>query len=370
MNAPRMLIRASLCWCSVWVPVGNTATAFAQQVQQTPLQANEKASEELYRSGLELVRRARYSAACRKFEASRQLQQTLENTLQVAQCHKQVGQSAAAWRLYRAAVALARARGEAQAEKAASKAADALEPELAHLTVDISEARVPGLQILRNGVPVRPELLGQPMAVDSGEHTIEATAPSKTSWSTRVDMQSASSKTVGVPLLEDESRGAPEASRGEPTAIPTRDSGPVADRSNADSWNVGKTLAVVGGAIGLAGTTLAVVQGIKFQNEKAEHERLQATVNRCGNPNDPCEIGSPRYEAALEASAQSREVREDASRALYRSVAGVIIGGSGFLAGAMMWFTVGQQHSAPRAALRVQPLASSRLTGISVRGSW
>jgi hypothetical protein len=154
------------------------------------------------------------------------------------------------------------------------------------------------------------------------------------------------------------------------TAPPEARQAPDSDTSR--SWNVGKTLAVAGAAIGVAGTTWAVVHAIGFHNQKVEHERLQGIAAGCGDKSDPCAAGSQRYEKAARADAQARGVREDASRALYRSVAGAMVGGSGFLVGAVFWFTLGQQQSEPRAAsaVRIQPLAGSRCTGFNVSGSW
>ncbi len=204
MKAARLGLKTSLYWCAVVTTLAGTPSASAEPLQHGARRSDATASDELYRSGLELVRRARHSEACKKFAASRELAHTIENTLEVARCHKHLGQSASAWRLFRAAVSLARARGDARAEQAARQAAEGLEPDLARITVDISEARTPELQISRNGVPVPPELLGQPMPVDTGEHTIEASAPGKRSWSTRVD--------VTTPFFQDR-RGAGAARR-------------------------------------------------------------------------------------------------------------------------------------------------------------
>ncbi|HMJ10068.1 MAG TPA: hypothetical protein VK524_01620 [Polyangiaceae bacterium] len=362
MNLPRWLMKT-------WLLVG-PLTALAS-VTEARAQTPGSASETLFRQGLELNREGRFTEACEKFAASWQRQRNASSALHLGHCSRRLGQSASAWKMYREASARARAARQPDIEKSARDAAAALEPELGRVTVQVSpdDQSVP-VQIFRNGALVPPEQLGQAMPVDPGEHTIEATAQGKRPWSVRVTVNASSSEIIAVPRLEVDPNASAPLPATETRASPATDAAPGHDRG-ASSWNVGKTLAVAAGAIGLAGATLSVVEAIAFQNERQEYQDLLDVQARCSNPEKQCAPDSPELEAATAAFGKSRDVRADASRAQSRAIAGALVGGAGFLAGAMLWFTVGQQSSRPSsAAPRVQPLVGSRLTGVSLSGSW
>jgi serine/threonine-protein kinase len=103
--------------------------------------------------------------------------------------------------------------------KTAQARAARLEPRLAWLTIEIAkEALVPGLQIRRNTVLVAPELSGTASPVDPGEVVIDASAPGRLPFSTKVKVAAKARVVVSIPVLVQDPNAAPVPAAAAPVA--------------------------------------------------------------------------------------------------------------------------------------------------------
>jgi hypothetical protein len=89
-----------------------------------------------------------------------------------------MGRIAAAWGEYREAIADARKAGRPDREKLASDHLAAIEPDLPFLTIVVPPgAKVPGLEVKRNGVSLKEATWGLELPVDPGSVEVTASAP-------------------------------------------------------------------------------------------------------------------------------------------------------------------------------------------------
>lgn len=177
---------------------------------------------ELFDQAEDLFKQELFALACPKYAESYRLDPQLGVLIYLAECYEKNGQLASAWGTFREAEEMARARGDARAQKARARI-DALQPRLSRLTVKVPEAsRVAGLRVLRDGVALADAAWDIATPIDSGTHWIEAQAPGRKPWRSGIDVHDEkASAAVEVPLLEEE---APEA----PTVVANPPPPPVA----------------------------------------------------------------------------------------------------------------------------------------------
>jgi hypothetical protein len=163
---------------------------------------DQAAAETLFKDARDLLRAGQVDEACRKFSESYRLDHAAGTLLNLALCHEKQGKVASAWVEYTQSVALARQAGNASREQVASEAAAALEPRLPRLTVTVpDEARLKGLEVIRNQSAIEQGGWGTPLPVDPGDVLIEAHAPGYKPWSTRITLQAGEAKSVAIPVL-------------------------------------------------------------------------------------------------------------------------------------------------------------------------
>jgi hypothetical protein len=165
---------------------------------------NVSKARELFSEARKLVQDGNYAQACGKFEESLKLNVGIGTQFNLADCWEHVGRTASARSLFLGAAASAHALGQAEREQVAKARADALEPRLLRLVIDV-RATDAELVIRRNQVPIERESWSTATAVDPGAYLIEASAPGKKSWSARVTVPATATETVSVtvPPLED-----------------------------------------------------------------------------------------------------------------------------------------------------------------------
>jgi hypothetical protein len=126
---------------------------------QTPAPARAEdpaAAQALFAEGRQLVAQGRVAEACTKLAESERLDPGIGTLFHLADCYERLGRTASAWAAYLDVAAQARATGQPAREKVARDRAAALAPSLSHLTIDVRQAaRVPGLEVRRDGVDVR-----------------------------------------------------------------------------------------------------------------------------------------------------------------------------------------------------------------------
>lgn len=193
-------------------------------VRAAPSQADKIAAEALFDAGRALAKDGKLAEACPKFAESNRLDPGVGVLLYLADCYEKTGKLASAWLTWREALAAARVAKQADREKLAAQRASALESQLTRLQVDVpAESAVPGLVVLQDGAEVGSVLWGTPIPLDPGEHTLEARAPGRRSWSrTLLVGKQASVLAVRIPVLEKDA--APSVA----STAPAASSAPVA----------------------------------------------------------------------------------------------------------------------------------------------
>lgn len=178
--------------------LGNSGVARADEPD------DKSAAIALFDQAQALMEKGDYAAACPKLVQSQHMAPALGTLLNLARCREGEGKIASAWAGYREVAVFAEKAGQAKRAKTAQDLAAALEPKLSRLRIEVG-ATPPGFTVRRDGEPVETALLGTAVAVDPGEHVIEASAPGLVGWSVKVTVgKEADLQVVSVPPLQPE----------------------------------------------------------------------------------------------------------------------------------------------------------------------
>jgi len=222
-------------------------TAIVLSASAAGAQSNAAMAESLFRDGKKLLEERRFDEACPKFKESSRLDPSSGVELALGLCYEGQGKTASAWGAYVTAASLARRDGRHDRELAATKHAEALEPKLFHVTIQVAPetVAVAGLSVKQDGVLVGSETWkGAP--ADPGTHTIEVTAPGRKPFTTTFEVGSAPQATVRIPALD----AGPSVAEGSLVASPTpshleRTVGYAATGAGAAALVVGTILGLV-----------------------------------------------------------------------------------------------------------------------------
>ena len=153
-------------------------------------------AESLFREGRALMASKQYPEACPKLEESYSADPGVGTLILLAGCHEAVGRTATAWAEFRMAASLSKKDGRANREQLATRRAEALEPNLAYVVVQVRPgARV---SVLLDGKPLPAPSLGSRMPVDPGTHVVEADANGYDTWRARPSCVAAQTVTVEI----------------------------------------------------------------------------------------------------------------------------------------------------------------------------
>jgi hypothetical protein len=193
-----MGVRSLAAWMAV------LALLVAAPARGEPGPADRALATQLFKEARDLMAKKSYAEACPRFEESQRLDPGGGTLLNLALCHEAIGKTATAWAELNEAMAIAQRDGRPDREKLAQEHASALEPKLSRLVIDVpAESSVPDLLVMRDGSAVAQVAWGTAMAVDPGEHRVEASAPGRVAWSASVTVGlEADKQTVTVPVLE------------------------------------------------------------------------------------------------------------------------------------------------------------------------
>jgi len=235
-------------------------------------------AESLFEAGRVLVAQKRYAEACPKFAESYRLEPGIGTLANLASCQEQLGKTATAWASFREVISAAQRAGDGKRLDFAKKRADALEKKLSRLSVVVpEESRIKGLEITRDGQPLGEASWGSPLALDPGEHVVEAHADGREPFSSTVTLgPDADQKVVQIPILAvlaTSSQGG--TAKPEPAPQPPREGG------MEPRVVVGWTGIVVGGAAIVASGVVGLVAKSKNDDAKA-HCPTDSTCDRDG----------------------------------------------------------------------------------------
>jgi len=283
------------------VTVGAHAVAHAD----APPSAN--AAELLDADGTSLMQQHRYAEACPKLAQSDHLQPGTGVIMRLALCYEQSGKTASAWSTYREAAGRARRSNDDSLAQLATKHASALEPRLAKVTLRLSSGASPAqVEVRCDGVLLDGSVLGTPIPMDPGAHTVETSATGRQPFrKTFVVTQGDAPATVAIDI-----------GPGHGTSPP---SNPSTDEGGS-SRSTQRTLALVAGGVGLAGVVVGSILGV------AAISNWNQARSECTNGTTGC---SP------DALGREQTVRTDA---LWSTIA-FSVGGAGLVGGALLWWT-------------------------------
>jgi serine/threonine-protein kinase len=235
----RFFAAVAAAWC---LAVSSTALA-------DPSLATSATAEKLFQDGKRLMEARDYAAACPKLEESQRLDPSVGTLLNLGSCYEGAGRSATAWVTFRAAAGAARVAHEAEREQFARTRADALEPGLATIAVDVpAEAAVEGLAVRRDGEALTRAAWGVAVPVDPGPHLVEAVANGRKGWTRQVSVDDRAAVRVAVPLLAVEEIAAPPSTTVLPAIPPAA---PARGASHTASW-IAYGAGIVGLGVGSA----------------------------------------------------------------------------------------------------------------------
>ena len=339
----------------VLLAAGITASvaAGADAAAQTPSNSTVTA-EALFEEARSLVAAGKFTEACPKFADSERLGPSVATLLNLANCWEKAGHSATAWATYREAASAANAAGRKDYLATAQRRADGLASKLARLTITVAQP-APGQQVKRDGIPVDSAEWNLGIPVDTGPHTVDASAPGRKSWSITVDVaQDGAQSTVGIPPLEEapaDAAPAPTAPVAPEAASSAVTSAPPSEPVTASSG--GGTQRVVGAIVAGVGVVGLGVGGIFALGAKSKYND---SLKNCEGPANPdlC-------------SAAGISQRDDARSAGNVATVFVGVGAAALVAGGIIFFTAPRSTSGSSAAtLQVIPT----LGGVVARGAW
>ncbi len=207
-------------------------------------ETKEQAADRLFREATKLEDSGNYEAACPRLEQSNATNPAIGTQFNLADCYEHLGKLGHALRLFRSVQAIAKAAGKQQREMSARERADALEPRVPRLHIEVAPgADPPGLDIRADGVTLPPEAWSGGLPLDTGAHTVSAAAPGRIGWSTSFEASRAGNLRVVVPRL------AEIVTQERPVVAPAPHAGGV------------PTVALVTGIVGLVGLGVGAIAG-------------------------------------------------------------------------------------------------------------
>lgn len=221
------------------------------------------AAKTLFEQGKGLLLQKKHLAACEKFEESLRLHTSPSTKFQLSVCYEGVGKTATAWARADEAAADWRNKGDPR-ERDARRQADALAPRLSKLIIDVSAeaAALPGLEIKRNGEYVGAGQWKEPIALDPGEISVEATAPKRKAWKAVVKLkEGAIEKVVVLPLEKEPEPEAPKSLKSDKPSKPAALGSDTAPKRS--KLSTPQIAAISAGAVGGAGIIVGGIFGIK-----------------------------------------------------------------------------------------------------------
>jgi hypothetical protein len=249
---------------------GTTQVAFAQAA---PPSAHENlaSAEALYQAGKAAMARKDYATACKAFEDSLALDESLGIRLNLARCNEERGRVSTAWGLFRDVEVRARKAGpsqEARANEAAQRAA-ALEPRISRVVIMVLpsvRAAAPDIAVTIDGRPASEVLWQAGIPVDIGSHELVATAAGKLPYRAKfkIDDEGKSESVQVVGFVD----APPEPVKVVPVAPPVQDSRALLrDVEAAARVRTQRTLGYVITSTGGVATAAGIVFGsIAFAN--------------------------------------------------------------------------------------------------------
>lgn len=330
---PRRTLTLSLALFLFAVP------AFAQPPK--PTAGDAAAAQGLFYEARTLMQQQRYTEACAKLEESDRLDHGIGTQFNLADCHEHIGKVATAWAGFIDVAAQAKVAAQPDRERVAKKRAQALEPRLPKLVIEVPEAPR-GLEVRRDGVLVGNPQWNTAVPLDPGPHKIVASAPGKQSWETTVTAVEGKAAKVAVPRSLPDVVVTTAAPLAEPRpAEPLAFSPTYRDDGDSDRGSAQRTAGWIIGGAGVA--ALAVGAGFGIASMQARSE----SRDRCRG--DACDL-------------EGVALRDDAIQRGNIATVVSISGGAAVLGGLLLVLTSPRGSDRTRGAA-IQPVPNVATSG-------
>lgn len=347
----KTFFRATLCAALVL----GAPVAFAQSAQ------DKAAAEALFNDALKALGEGKFADACPKFAESQRLDPAIGTALYLGECYEKSGKIASAWAMFHEAQDLANKRSDPKRAAIAKDRADKLSP--SKLTVVLAPgAETPGLEVKRDGAPVSAVTFGSAIPTDGGHHTITASAPNHTTFSTTVTLpERGGSITVTIPKWDDTKTDVPPnnppPNNPPPNNPPPDNPPPNVPPPGGDTGSTGNGLRVAGlsvAGVGFVGVVLGSVFGVLAGSKYADSNKL-CFITTSDDP-DPC------------TNQDGVDLRNGAKTFAAVST-GMFIAGGVLLAGGLALFFAAPKAKAT-SALRLSPTVGAGGGGLVLGGSF
>jgi hypothetical protein len=247
--------------------------------------AQDKASAEvLLTQGLELEKQGKMADACAKLEASLKLYSSLNTEYHLADCYEKLGKTASAWIDFQEIADKAKATGETAKATKASERAAAIASKVSHLTILVA-TKVPGLEVKRDGVVVSDAMLGTPLPIDPGEYVVEANAPGKATFRTKVKVQPDGAETRVDIAMADAKGATPATTTTAPTTTATdatsTAAAPTTTSDTSSDASSGSSRKTIGLVIAGTGVVAMAVGGVLGLSAKSSYNSASCNGDAC-----------------------------------------------------------------------------------------
>jgi len=295
-----------------------------------------------------LMEQNRYSDACPKIAESHRREPTGEKIFELGRCHYEQGRIATAYYELREALDIAKRDGRYDRAKPAQAMLDEIEPKLPKLsvTVAIEASSLPGFEIKRDGMVIRPQEWGKNIPADPGVHTILASAPGYEPMLKTVELRADGSvEEISVDGLDPEGVKPKVAAAARPAPAPMR---PEADRAGT-SGAIQRTAGLIFGGVGVGAIGAGALLGLRASSLQADSD-AHCKGSLC-NP-------------------EGREMRNSAEQLGTGSTLMLIGGGVAAAGGLMLFLTAPTSTSQERAAKPGVTRVGVGPTGGFISGEW
>lgn len=311
----------------------------------------------LFDEGVKLMDSGRAAEACPKLARSQALAPSGGTLLALGECYEKTGRVASAWLAFREAATRAAGAGKRDAELSSLERAKRLEPRLPRLVITVPPAtRVPGLEIKRDGATVKDAELGVAVPFDPGAYDIEATAPRRQPFKSRVTLRLGETTDLPIPKLAPETVGAANdgAANDGVTPPPITEPPDAAPSSDGSSQRVvGLVIAGVGVASLIGGGAFGLIA--KSKNDEALESQNCPTSTRCNT--------------------SGLELTDDARSSALVSTILFVVGGAAVVGGGIVFLTAPRRSATAGASptkrgLYVRPDVGLRSAGAAATLVW
>lgn len=317
-------------------------------------QDNHAAAVQLFDAAEGLSKAGRLAEACPKYAESYRLDPALGALLHYADCRERNGELASAYAAFRDAAEIAAQKNDDRKALAEGRA-QALEPRLSKVSIELApNAKVPGLEVSKDGTVLSDASLGIPIPLDRGVHRVDARAPGYKPWAVTVAVQREGvTEHVTVPALEAE-QAAPV-----PAVAPPPEPAQAPPPAKPESRGGVSPVTWIAGGVAVAGLATGVVFNVLARSANSDAE------DRCTNDTDEdaCVVKD-------EDEAKKRQDSLDAAKA-DRTVSYVAFGVGGAAAAVAVVTLLIPRSKAPATnGLTLSPRVSHRGGALFLQGSF